>query len=162
MLSPGKEDVEPEPDENDGKTEAVEDGGATVETSSPDRSKSSPPPGGKAPSPASSPGQEKNASVSKQKSLVGEKAKIIYVFRNGDPKWEGDKIVVNIQKYRTWPKFLIELQTRVKCVTNQVSKVYTAISYKPISSFDELQDGGQYICCGPEPLEKLNYKVVGN
>jgi len=160
MLSPGKEDVDPEPDENDSKTEATEDGGAL--DSSTDRSKASPPPGtSKGPSP-SSPGQEKNASTSRQKSLVGEKAKIIYVFRNGDPKWEGDKIVVNIQKYRTWPKFLIELQTRVKCPTNQVSKVYTAISYKPISSFDELQDGGQYICCGPEPLEKLNYKVVGN
>jgi len=158
MLSPGKEDVDPEPDEHDGKTEAIEDGGGSDST--PDRSKSSPPPN-KGPSP-SSPGQEKNASVSKQKSLVGEKAKIIYVFRNGDPKWEGDKIVVNIQKYRTWPKFLIELQTRVKCPTNQVSKVYTAITYKPISSFDELQDGGQYICCGPEPMEKLNYKVVGN
>jgi len=157
MLSPGKEDVDPEPDENDGKAEAVEDGGDLDSSSDRTKSSSSPPKG-----PSLTPGQEKTASPNKQKSLVGEKAKIIYVFRNGDPKWEGDKIVVNIQKYRTWPKFLIELQTRVKCPTNQVSKVFTAIVYKPISSFDELQDGGQYICCGPEPLEKLNYKVVGN
>jgi len=145
MMSPGKEDADAESEEKDGKSEVTEDG--TSDSS--DRSKSPPPEG-------------RSSSFNRQKSLVGEKAKIIYVFRNGDSKWEGDKIVVNIQKYRTWPKFLTELQTKVKCPTNLVSKVYTAITYKAITNFEDLQDGGQYICCGPEPLEKLNYKVVGN
>jgi len=47
----------------------------------------------------------------------------------------------------------------VKLVTGAVRKIVT-IDGVPAKSFDDIIDGGQYICCAAEPLNKENLPLV--
>jgi hypothetical protein len=42
---------------------------------------------------------------------------------------------------------------RVKLVTGPVRQVFT-VHGKPVTSLEEFEDGGKYICCGAESVNK--------
>jgi hypothetical protein len=42
---------------------------------------------------------------------------------------------------------------KVKLVTGPVRQVFT-VNGKPVTSLEDFKDGGKYICCSAEPLNK--------
>jgi len=152
-VSEGKTDVDDDqPDDSNSNDEAT----TTTTTTTTTTSEQVPPPK------ATSPTSTDKGSVTKQKSTADTtKAKVIFVCRNGDAKWEGKKLVVSKQKFRNWSQLLTELSAKVQLPTGPVRKLYILPGFQAVAeNIDDLQDGGQYVCCGAEGLEKLSYKIV--
>jgi len=98
----------------------------------------------------------------KQREKYGvqaEKAKVIYIYRNGDKHHKGEKFTINKKNFKTFDQLLQGMTKSVKLVTGAVRKIVT-IDGVPAKSFDDIIDGGQYICCAAEPLNKENLPLV--
>eukprot|EP01027_Heterolobosea_sp_BB2_P006914 GEZU01010355.1.p1 GENE.GEZU01010355.1~~GEZU01010355.1.p1 ORF type:complete len:271 (+),score=62.54 GEZU01010355.1:168-980(+) len=83
-----------------------------------------------------------------------EKARVIFVFRNGDRHHKGEKIVVNTKRIPTLEHLKDAMTECVRLVSGTVRQVYSAKDFKPVRSLDEIEDGAKYIACGSEPLNK--------
>jgi len=82
------------------------------------------------------------------------KARIIYCFRNGDKVHRGERLILNMKRFKTYDQLKQAMTTLVKPRTGAIRKV-AAPSGHIIQDMDEFVDGGKYVCCGAEPLDKV-------
>jgi len=80
-----------------------------------------------------------------------EKAKVIFVFRNGDKHHKGAKITLRARV--TFDQLLQDLSSQVGVPTGAVRQIFTADG-KPIKTIPEFEDRGKYVCAGAEKFNK--------
>lgn len=86
-----------------------------------------------------------------------EKAKVIYVFRNGDKHHAGLKMTVHSTKFKNFDQLKEAMTKQIGVPTGAVRQVF-APDGKLIKTFDQLEDEGKYICAGAEKLNKDSSK----
>lgn len=79
-----------------------------------------------------------------------EKAKAIFVFRNGDKHHAGVKYTLKPNK--TFAQVLVDLSNQVGVPTGAVRQIFTADG-KLVKTLEELEDQGKYVCAGAEPFK---------
>jgi hypothetical protein len=88
----------------------------------------------------------------------GDKAIAIHVFRNGDKHHTGEKLTIHPKKIKTFDQLLLACNV-VALPTGAVRKLVTP-GGKSIKTLQEIQEGGNYICCGGEVLSKDKMPTV--
>lgn len=81
-------------------------------------------------------------------------ARIIWVYRNGDPFYLGRKFIINPRYVPTFEAFMIQLNEGVPTPFG-VRKLYTPSQGHMITDLPELQQGGRYVVAGREKFRKL-------
>eukprot|EP00727_Mastigamoeba_balamuthi_P014826 m51a1_g997 hypothetical protein (769) ;mRNA; f:548088-554906 len=87
-----------------------------------------------------------------------DKAITINVYMNGELNHAGVEVLVHERKFRTFDQLRIELSKALKMGTKPVMRLYDFNrDLAPVTDLAQLQDRGEYIACGSEPLirEKL-------
>lgn len=94
--------------------------------------------------------------------VQADKAMNLYVFRNGDKNSKGDKVVCGMN-FLKFEQLLAACSKVVGLPTGPVKKLLRVIEvpggnrHSRVRDFDDLEDGGLYIACGPEPLSRDKY-----
>jgi len=81
-----------------------------------------------------------------------EKAKVIYVFGNGDKYEEkGWRVLIHPLKDRFFDQLMTEFSLQLKLPTGPVRRIIDQEN-TIITSMDQFKDQGKYLCCGPEKI----------
>lgn len=88
-----------------------------------------------------------------------EKGKIIMCYRNADKHHSGVRITIHTTKFKNFDQLKDAMTRLVQVPTGAVRKVYT-VDGKQVKSLDGFEDGGKYICTGPEPLNTANMAIA--
>jgi len=84
--------------------------------------------------------------------LQTEKAKVIYVYANGDKHHKGVKVTLHATKFKTFDQLKNNLTKEVKISTGAVRQIFNTDG-KVIKTLGEFEDGGKYIAAGAEKLD---------
>ncbi|XP_035254213.1 doublecortin domain-containing protein 2-like isoform X2 [Anguilla anguilla] len=87
--------------------------------------------------------------------------KNIFVYRNGDPYYEGRRLVINEKRVSNFETFLKEVTGGVQAPFGAVRTIYTPKAGHRVSSLEHLQSGEQYVAAGKEKFKKLDYLQIG-
>jgi len=123
---------------------------------------SSPPPQSGESSSSSAPVEEKKTVVSayakgtpEKFGTQTEKGKVITCYRNADKHHSGVRITIHSTKFKNYDQLKDAMTRLVQVPTGPVKKVYT-VDGKQVKTLDAFEDGGKYICGGPEPFNTPN------
>uniref|UniRef100_A0A8C4SQI7 Doublecortin domain-containing protein n=2 Tax=Erpetoichthys calabaricus TaxID=27687 RepID=A0A8C4SQI7_ERPCA len=88
-------------------------------------------------------------------------AKNIIVYKNGDPFYNGRKIVVNQKQFLTYESFLNEVTGNIQAPT-AIRNLYTPKEGHRVHELNDLQNGCHYVAAGFERFKKLDYLNPGS
>ncbi|XP_039596710.1 doublecortin domain-containing protein 2B isoform X2 [Polypterus senegalus] len=94
-------------------------------------------------------------------STVFPPAKNIIVYKNGDPFFNGRKIVVNQKQFLTYESFLNEVTGNIHAPT-AIRNLYTPKEGHRVHELNDLQNGCHYVAAGFERFKKLDYLNPGS
>nr|XP_023667869.1 doublecortin domain-containing protein 2 isoform X1 [Paramormyrops kingsleyae] len=100
-------------------------------------------------------------SAEKPSFLSQPVVKNIYVYRNGDPYYEGRRLVINEKKVSSFETFLREVTGGVQASFGAVRNIYTPKAGHRVSSMQHIQSGQRYVAAGSERFKKLDYSQIG-
>jgi Doublecortin len=84
------------------------------------------------------------------------------VYQNGDSHHAGVKVLVG-RGCNTFDKLLLKITKGLTISTGACKKIYRVSqaaegnTHKRVTSLDDIEDGGIYLGCGPEPISKTKY-----
>jgi len=84
-----------------------------------------------------------------------EKGKVITCYRNADKHHSGVRMTIHSTKFKNYDQLKDAMTRLVQVPTGPVKKVYT-VDGKQVKTLDAFEDGGKYICSGPEPFSTAN------
>nr|XP_006011879.1 PREDICTED: doublecortin domain-containing protein 2 isoform X2 [Latimeria chalumnae] len=87
--------------------------------------------------------------------------KNVLVYRNGDPYFEGRKLVINEKKVASFEVFLKEVTGGVQATFGAVRNIYTPRDGHRVQELEQLQSGEHYVAAGKEKFKKMDYCRVG-
>uniref|UniRef100_A0A8D0BDJ5 Doublecortin domain-containing protein 2 n=1 Tax=Salvator merianae TaxID=96440 RepID=A0A8D0BDJ5_SALMN len=87
--------------------------------------------------------------------------KSVMVYRNGDPFFQGRRLVIHEKKVSSFDVFLKEVTGGVNAPFGAVRNIYTPRGGHRIRHLDEIQSGEHYVAGGREAFKKLNYLDIG-
>ncbi|KAJ8353664.1 hypothetical protein SKAU_G00212310 [Synaphobranchus kaupii] len=87
--------------------------------------------------------------------------KNILMYRNGDPYYEGRRLVINEKRVSSFETFLKEVTGGIQAPYGAVRTIYTPKAGHRVSSLEHLQSGEQYVAAGKEKFKKLDYLQIG-
>ncbi|KAJ8412703.1 hypothetical protein AAFF_G00116540 [Aldrovandia affinis] len=87
--------------------------------------------------------------------------KNIFMYRNGDPYYEGRRLVINEKRVNNFETFLKEVTGGIQAPYGAVRTIYTPKAGHRVSSLEHLQSGEQYVAAGKEKFKKLDYLHIG-
>lgn len=76
--------------------------------------------------------------------------KIITVYRNGDAKNPGRKLVLNEKRVLSWEAFLDNVTDRLKPTFGAVRRLTTPHGSRKVGRTVDVEDGGHYVATGSE------------
>ncbi|XP_048882881.1 doublecortin domain-containing protein 2-like isoform X2 [Brienomyrus brachyistius] len=100
-------------------------------------------------------------STEKPSFLSQPVVKNIYVYRNGDPYYEGRRLVINEKKVSSFETFLREVTGGVQAPFGAVRNIYTPRAGHRVSCMQHIQSGQRYVAAGSEKFKKLDYSEIG-
>jgi len=100
-----------------------------------------------------------SAGVPEKFGTQTEKGKIIMCYRNADKHHSGVRITIHATKFKNFDQLKDAMTRLVQVPTGAVRKVYT-VDGKQVKGLENFEDGGKYICTGPEPLNTANIPVA--
>jgi len=84
-------------------------------------------------------------------------ARKIHIFQNGDKHHKG-VVITMIKGLATMEKLLTEITNKIALTTGAAQRVYRIVgageSFTQVTSLDAFEDGGMYLACGPEKIDK--------
>ncbi|MBN3322925.1 DCDC2 protein, partial [Atractosteus spatula] len=83
------------------------------------------------------------------------------MYRNGDPYFEGRRLVINEKRVSTFETFLKEVTGGVQAPFGAVRNIYTPKGGHRLTSLEHLQSGQQYVAAGREKFKKIDYLQIG-
>ncbi|XP_053102882.1 doublecortin domain-containing protein 2 isoform X2 [Hemicordylus capensis] len=98
---------------------------------------------------------------SKPTCLSQPVVKSVMVYRNGDPFFQGRRVVIHEKKVSSFDVFLKEVTGGVNASFGAVRNIYTPRGGHRIRQLDEIQSGEHYVAGGREAFKKLNYLDIG-
>ncbi|XP_036395489.1 doublecortin domain-containing protein 2-like [Megalops cyprinoides] len=87
--------------------------------------------------------------------------KNVFMYRNGDPYYEGRRLVINEKRVSNFETFLKEVTNGVQPAFGAVRNIYTPKAGHRVSSLEHLHSGEQYVAAGKEKFKKLDYSQIG-
>ncbi|XP_015213092.2 doublecortin domain-containing protein 2 isoform X1 [Lepisosteus oculatus] len=87
--------------------------------------------------------------------------KNVVMYRNGDPYFEGRRLVINEKRVSTFETFLKEVTGGVQAPFGAVRNIYTPKGGHRLTSLEHLQSGQQYVAAGREKFKKIDYLQIG-
>jgi len=88
-----------------------------------------------------------------------EKARVIYIFKNGDRhEKKGARVLIHSSKIKSFDQVLTEFSEQLGLHTGPVRKVIDT-GGNPVKSLDDFVHDGKYLCCGPEKVMIENLPV---
>eukprot|EP00297_Palpitomonas_bilix_P000458 CAMPEP_0113900730 /NCGR_PEP_ID=MMETSP0780_2-20120614/20847_1 /TAXON_ID=652834 /ORGANISM="Palpitomonas bilix" /LENGTH=884 /DNA_ID=CAMNT_0000893237 /DNA_START=478 /DNA_END=3132 /DNA_ORIENTATION=- /assembly_acc=CAM_ASM_000599 len=111
--------------------------------------------GALSPSPSPSPmhGAPKGGSAIKKYGVQVEKAKVLYVYRNGDYRSCGIRFALNKRMYPTMDKLLRKLSTEVGLPTGPVKKL-CRLDGRVVLNIEDFKDGEDLVACAAEKYDR--------
>ncbi|XP_029101861.1 doublecortin domain-containing protein 2-like isoform X2 [Scleropages formosus] len=88
--------------------------------------------------------------------------KNIFVYRNGDPFYEGRRLVINEKRVSSFETFLKEVTGGVQAPFGAVRNIYTPGGGHRVSSMEHIRSGERYVAAGRERFKKLDYSQIGS
>jgi doublecortin-like kinase 1/2 len=92
---------------------------------------------------------------------VEQKARKVWLYRNGDAYYSGMMFVVTHSHHRTFDALLQDLTRSVLCDKKQmplgVRYLFDLESRRALRSIDDIQDGGCYVCSSAAILKPIDY-----
>ncbi|XP_051791694.1 doublecortin domain-containing protein 2-like isoform X9 [Erpetoichthys calabaricus] len=88
--------------------------------------------------------------------------KSVHLYRNGDPYFQGRKIVVNEKRVCNFESFLKEATSGVQASFGAVRNIYTPSEGHRVDALEELESGQHYVAAGREKFKKLDYLQIGS
>ncbi|MFT7816141.1 hypothetical protein Z043-104691 [Arapaima gigas] len=82
--------------------------------------------------------------------------KNIVVYRNGDPFYEGRRLVINEKRVSSLEMFLREVTVGVQAPFGAVRNIYTPRAGHRVSSMEHIRSGERYVAAGRERFKKLD------
>eukprot|EP00128_Syssomonas_multiformis_P002484 Colp12_sorted_trinity150504_noHs@11366 len=86
-------------------------------------------------------------------------SKRVHFFRNGDPFYPPQKVIINSRNYRTFEALLEDL-TAMTQIPMGVRNIYTPVNGTRIENLEGLLKDRYYVCAGGEKLKRLTYGLA--
>ncbi|XP_001638318.2 doublecortin domain-containing protein 2 isoform X1 [Nematostella vectensis] len=86
-------------------------------------------------------------------------APTVTIYKNGEPKFPGKKVVVNPRQVRNMDACLDKITREMKLKTAARS-LKTPTGGHKIDKLEKIEPGGQYVVCGLEAFKRLNYMEI--
>ncbi|MBN3299940.1 DCDC2 protein, partial [Amia calva] len=99
-------------------------------------------------------------SSEKHNFLVQPAVKNVLMFRNGDPYYEGRRLVINEKRMTSFETFLKEVTGGVKAPFGAVRNIYTPKGGNRVLSLEHLQSGQHYVAAGRERFKQIDYLQI--
>lgn len=96
-------------------------------------------------------------------------AKTIKLYQNGDKSHAGASLTL-LKGITTMDKLLQEMTKKVKLTTGAAKRAYliggresksaAGLTFTQLTGLDSIEDGGSYLICGPEKLDKVKLPQI--